>query len=161
MDQRFVIASLGLELVFAYWLFPVSLLIDTGDPLAQAKLSVFIAQTSLVLTAASLILIVVGLLHRRGLIPTHRRVVVGLSWLAIPGIILSAWWAFNLLLIFSEGCDPLTVWKCYFVQAGTYFDYDFFPAIAIPILTLAWVSRIRTPAESSHPAPETGPATLL
>jgi len=156
LDQRFVFASLALELVFAYWLFPVSLMIDTGDLLAQAKLSVFVAQISLGLTVASLVLIVVGLLRRRGQIPTHRRALVGLSCLAIPGILFWAWWALFALTVYPEGCDPLSVGKCYFVQAGTYFGYCFFPAIAIPIVTLVWVSRIRTPAEISHPAPETG-----
>lgn len=148
-------ASLALELIFAYSIFPVSLLLSTGDPLAQSKLYVFIAQISLGFTTASFVLIILGILGRRGLIPTHRRLIVRLSWLAIPGILLWAWWAFNLLLIFSEGCDPLSVDKCYLVQAGTYLGYDFFPAIAIPILTLVWLSRIRTLAGISHPALET------
>ena len=151
MIQRVFIRAL--ELVVAYWLFPVSLLTDTGDLLAQAKLSVFIAQISLGLTVASLVLIVVGLFHRRGQILTHRRTLVGLSCLAIPGILFWAWWTSLVLLAFPEGCDSLTPWKCYFVQAGTYFGYCFFPAIAIPIVTLVWASRIRTPAEISHPAP--------
>ena len=156
MDQRLVFASLGLELVFAYWFFPVSLLTDTSDLLAQAKFSVFTAEISVGLTVASIVLMVVGLLHRRGLIPTHSRALVGLSCLAIPGILFWAWWTSLVLLALPEGCDSLTPYKCYFVQAGTYLGYCFFPAIAIPIVTLVCVSRIRTPAESSQPAPETG-----
>lgn len=152
MDQRFVFASLVLELIVAYSLFPVSLLTDSGDLLAQAKFSVFTAEISLSLTLASLVLIVVGLLRRRGRIPAHRRALIGLSCLAIPGILFWAWWANFALLVYPEGCDSYALWKCYFVQAGTYLGYSFFPAIAIPIVTLVWAHRIRTAAEISQPA---------
>src|SRR2546428_11177041 len=121
-------------------------MIDTGDLLAQAKLSVFVAQISVGLPVASLVLLVVGLLRRRGQIPTHRRALVGLSCFAIPGILFWAWWALDALTVYPEGCDSLSFLKCYFVQAGPYFGYCFFPAIAIPTVTLVWGFRIRPPA---------------
>lgn len=153
MDQRLVFPSLVLELAVAYWLLlPVLTLSTTVDLLAEGKLYVLMGQISLGLAATSLVLLIIGLLRRRELIPAHRRPIVGLSWLTIPGILFSGWWALDALWTYPEGCDPLTVWKCYFVQAGTYFGYSFFPAIAIPIIALVWASRIRTP-KISRPAP--------
>lgn len=148
MDQRLVFSGLALELVVASWPIPVGLLYPTVDLFTQGKLFLILAEASLVLAPASLGLTVGGLLRKRTTTLTYRKPLIAVGLLAVSLTLVSSLMVFDIVFIYSEGCDPLTAWKCYFVQGGNYLSYYFIPAIAVPILTLFWVSRTRLPNPS-------------
>lgn len=148
MDRLLVFSGLALELVVACWPFPVLLLGVIVNPLAQGKVFLVLAEASLALAPASLGFTVAGLLRKRTMALAYRELLIGLSLLAIVGTLVSSFLIFGIFLAYSTGCDPLTLWKCYFDQGATYLGYYFFPAIAVPILTLVWVSRTRLPTSS-------------
>lgn len=141
MDQRLVFSGLALELVVAFWPIPVLLLWPTIDLFTQGKLFLIFAEASLALAPASLGLTVAGLLRKRTMALAYRKVLIRLGLLAVLVTLISSLWIFDVLLAYSTDCEPLAFYKCYFDQGGTYLAYYFFPAIAVPILTLFWISR--------------------
>lgn len=148
MDRRLVFSGLTLDLVVAYWAIPVLLLGVILDLFTQGKLFLTLAEASLVLAPVSFGLTVAGLLRKRTMALTYRKLFIGLGLLAASGTLGSSLLIFDISLAYSTGCDPLTLWKCYFDQGAFYLGYFLFPAIAVPILTLFWVSRTRLPNSS-------------
>ena len=147
MRQLLLCSGLALELAVAFW--PISLIVvSTVDTLTFSELYLVSAETALPLTAVSVVLTALGMLLQGNVAFANRRVLVALSWLGILGTLFSAWWITDIDLWASTDCTPLAPWKCNLVQAHTYFSYYFFPAIAVPIVTLIYVSRIRLPTSS-------------
>lgn len=138
MDQRFLFSGLALEFAVAFW--PISLVTLSAfiDYSSYDALYLSFAEVSILVTAASGIVIVTGVLRRGRMTPSNSQVLVVLSVFPFLGTLVSAWWTVGVASWASMDCGPTTPWKCNLVQAGAYLEYYFFPAIAVPIVTLVW-----------------------
>lgn len=122
----------------AFWPLVLLFLGTVLDYSTIGQLYLFIAEASVVLAPAGLVVVVLGALRRGSMQFSTSLVLVVLSAFALFGILVSAWWTLGAASWASMDCGPSTVFKCDMVQAGSYVGLYFFPAIAIPMVTLGF-----------------------
>lgn len=155
MNGRLLFSGLGLEFVAAFGPLFVLFLATILDYTTIGQLYLFIAEASVVLAAAGLVLVVLGAVRRGSVTHADSLVLVVLSAIAFFGTIVSAWWTLGAASWASMDCGPSTVFKCDMVQAGTYVSFYFFPAIAIPVVTFVFGLANTVELERLHSATNT------
>ena len=138
MNGRLLFFGLALEFVLAFGPLVVRFLGAILDYNTIGQLYLFIAEASVVLAPADLVVVVLGALRRGNMRLSTSLVLVVLSVIAFVGTLASAWWTLGAASWASMDCGPSTLFKCDLVQAGSYVSLYFFPAIAIPTVTLGF-----------------------
>lgn len=138
MNGRLLFSGLALEFVVAFG--PLIVLFSGAvlDDSTFGQLYLYIAEASVVLAPAGLLVVVLGALRKGSMRFSTSLALTVLSVIALLGTLASAWWTLGTASWASLDCGPSTLFKCDMVQAGSYVSLYFFPAIAIPTVTLGF-----------------------
>jgi hypothetical protein len=97
---------------------------------------VFLAEISVVLTAASLGMSVVGIWRRGAMRLRASQLLVVFSLIALPGSWISIGYFIGAGQWAAMDCGYLEQWKCNLVQAAGYANLYMVPALLVPIILL-------------------------